>query len=114
MCDFAETYHIYDYRQLPLQQAAIFAVGLPADSRIKRKLSGLECSLNDFLLACLVDEVRHLEWMFSKKANKNNMPKPISDSFIAKKEIKKDEQIKVFDSVEAFNKAYRKVVKQNG
>ena len=28
ICDLAETYRIYDYRQLPLLQVAVFAYGL--------------------------------------------------------------------------------------
>jgi len=37
ICDFAETYHIYDYRQLPPTRVAVFACGLRDDSRIKMK-----------------------------------------------------------------------------
>ena len=37
-CDFAQTYHILDYRRLPLRTAAVFAWGLGEDSRVKRAL----------------------------------------------------------------------------
>ena len=35
ICDLAETYGIFDYRQLPADQVAVFAFGLRDDSRIK-------------------------------------------------------------------------------
>lgn len=41
ICDFAETYHILDYRALPVEQQAVLASGLRDNSRSKMKLSGL-------------------------------------------------------------------------
>lgn len=41
LCDFAEYYHVYDLRALPVLTTAALAVGLRGDSRIKMKLSGL-------------------------------------------------------------------------
>lgn len=61
ICDFAETYHIYDYRSLPASMAATLAVGLRDDSRIKRKIiqeeSGLRVSSTELLLSILIDRV---------------------------------------------------------
>lgn len=34
ICDLAETYHVLDYRALPLKTAAALASGLRADARI--------------------------------------------------------------------------------
>lgn len=42
ICDFAETYHIYDYRSLPLHMAGIFACGLRPDSRIGMAIIQIE------------------------------------------------------------------------
>ena len=35
ICDFAETYHIFDYRSLPVKLAATLSAGLRDDSRSK-------------------------------------------------------------------------------
>ena len=65
ICDFAETYHIYDYRSLPASMAATLAVGLRDDSRIKRKIiqeeSGLRVSSTELLLSILIDRVPESE-----------------------------------------------------
>lgn len=42
ICDLAETYHIFDYKALPLSTVAVLAVGLREDSRIKMKISGIK------------------------------------------------------------------------
>ena len=66
ICDLAETYHIYDYRSLPVQQVAIFCIGLRENSRIKRKLSGNRCSTEILLLASAVDYLALLFWAQTK------------------------------------------------
>lgn len=43
ICDLAETYQIYDYRQLPAYQVAVFSYGLRDDSRIKVRNVRAEC-----------------------------------------------------------------------
>ena len=55
ICDFAETYHIYDYKRLPLSTAAALAVGLRDTSRIKMKLSGAVVANDIQLMAAAVD-----------------------------------------------------------
>lgn len=42
LCDLAETYRIYDFRALPVETLAAFSFGLRENSRIKRKLNGIE------------------------------------------------------------------------
>lgn len=55
ICDFAETYHILDWRGLPLPLAAILAGGLPEHSRSKMKLRGDRATLDQILLARIAD-----------------------------------------------------------
>lgn len=70
ICDFAETYSIYNYKSLPLKLVATLASGLSGDSRIKRKLSGLNHSIDTLLLACIVDRLSLLLWRDTKDASK--------------------------------------------
>ena len=77
-CDFAETYSVLDYRRLPLRTAAVFAWGLPENSRIKRHLSGAQTDLETALLARLCDGVAMIAWMLSEDGPRNrNRPKSI-------------------------------------
>ena len=57
ICDFAEEYHIYDFRNLPARTAAILAAGLRGDSRTKLKMSGLKYPVYVYLLAGIFDRL---------------------------------------------------------
>ncbi len=80
ICDFAESYHIYDWRSLNLLYASILASGLRDNSRIKMKMSGIKYSLDTLLLASANDRLAYLLWMNTKDGQKNrNRPKSIYD-----------------------------------
>ena len=77
-CDFAETYHILDFRALPARQAAVLACGLRPSSRIMQKLSGIPCDLNTVLLALIADAARVLVWQNTEDGVKGrNQPRSI-------------------------------------
>lgn len=73
ICDFAETYHIYDFRSLPARRAATLAVGLRDDSRIKLKMSGMNVSMDSMLTAVMADRMGQLLWGLS---NRDTPPPP--------------------------------------
>lgn len=66
VCDLAETYQIYDYKQLPLNQVAVFAYGLRDDSRIKQMMSDQIVPLETTLLASIVDRLSLSLWLQTK------------------------------------------------
>jgi len=66
ICDLAETYQIFNYKQIPPSTVAIFAIGLRDDSRIKMKLSGAKVSPNILLLSGIVDRLNLLLWSKTK------------------------------------------------
>lgn len=70
VCDFAETYHIYDYRRLPLRYAAVLAFGLSDDSRIKRRMTGARVTTPVLLQAAAADALNLLVWMKTKDGQK--------------------------------------------
>ena len=84
ICDFAEVYHVYDWRALPLKTAATLAVGLGPDSRIMRKMSGIEWPLETLLLAMVADGVRIISWqLIDQKARRGKTPpKSILDQLL--------------------------------
>lgn len=73
-CDFAESYHIYDWRTLPARYAATLAAGLKPDSRIKLKLRGDRCPMQTMLLAAIADATRTLVWQRSQAAADGQPP----------------------------------------
>lgn len=108
MCDFAETYHIYDYRSLPLSRAAVFAVGLRENSRIKMKMRGTEYSLKEILLATIADKAAFLVWSKTKDAEHGrNFPKSILADMLG---MEADKDVESFVSSEDFERRKREIL----
>lgn len=111
ICDLAETYHIYDYRALPLKTLAALCVGLRDDSRIKLKLAGAKHSLMTYMMAMAVDHLSLLTWFQTEDAKRNrNRPASILQTLIHEP-VKAD--IVAFESVEEFEQA-RKLFFEEG
>ena len=109
ICDLAETYHIYDYRQLPPTKVAVFAVGLRYDSRIKMKLSDQKVSLDSLLLGGILDRLSILVWAQTKDGQKGiNKPAMIVDSLTVKESKQSD--VLVFISGEDFEKERKRLI----
>ena len=78
VCDFAEMYRIYNYKEIPCKMAAIYAKGLRENARIKMKLAGVKVTLEDMLLASIADHTKLLTWIQTEDARKGrNRPKMI-------------------------------------
>ncbi|WP_086350189.1 DUF5361 domain-containing protein [Candidatus Enterococcus clewellii] len=109
ICDLAETYNIYDYRQLPPTRVAVFSCGLRDDSRIKMKMMDQAVPLETTLLAGINDRLSMILWSQTKDGQKGkNKPKFILDSLSGKPPVKKDEV--VFNSSEEFEEVRRKLL----
>lgn len=81
ICDFAETYHIYDMRAFPVEYIATLAMGLRDDSRIQMKAAGLKVDLKTLLLAHIVDNTAINVYMKTKDAKSGiNRPKSIVEA----------------------------------
>ena len=80
ICDLAETYHIYDYRQLPLNTIAVFSVGLRNNARIKMKMNNQPVELDLLLLAGISDKLSTAMWWQTKDGQKGvNRPDSLVD-----------------------------------
>lgn len=111
VCDLAETYQIYDYKQLPLNQVSVFAYGLRDDSRIKQIMSDQIVSLEITLLANIVDRLSISLWLQTKDGQKG-VNRPTSIAELLKKNHKEESDERdylVFESGEDFEN-YRKAL----
>lgn len=106
ICDLAETYMIYDYRSLPAELVATFAVGLRENSRIKTKMNGMKMPLDEYLMAAIFDAVN---WLCYTHTKNSNPPQRILDILLerAQNDSKKDDDFVIFDSAEEFENARR-------
>ena len=110
ICDFAETYRIYDYKQLPARKAAVFASGLRDNSRIKMKMAGMNTDPKTVLLAAIADRVGTLAWMQSKDGAKGrNRPTSILAKIL--EEQKKEVDVAAFENGEAFERERNRILK---
>lgn len=111
ICDLAETYQIYDYKQLPLNQVAVFAYGLRDDSRIKQMISDQIVPLEITLLANIVDRLSISLWLQTKDGQKGvNRPASIAEMLTKNNKEESDERdYLVFESGEDFEN-YRKAL----
>lgn len=111
ICDFAETYHIYSYRALPLSLSAVLASGLREDSRIKKKISNNDNDASTLLLASIADSTRTIAWMLSEDGREGvNRPKSIYSAIVNKNTDKKKKEAIVFDSPEDFEQARKEII----
>lgn len=110
ICDLAETYQIYDYRQLPASTVAVFSCGLRHSSRIKMALSNQDLPLETLLLAGLHDKVSLLLWSKTKDAqNGENRPTSMLESLI--RSTAKEQETIVFDTGKDFEQARNELLK---
>ena len=108
ICDLAETYHILDYKSVPVGTLSILAAGLRDDSRIKMKMSGLKISIDRWLTARMVDALALLVWSKTEDATKGrNRPKMITD--ILTKDTKEEENVKTFTTPDEFENEWRRI-----
>lgn len=107
ICDLAETYQIYNYRQLPPSTVAIFCIGLRDDSRIKMKLSGAKVSQNILLLSGIIDRLNLLLWSKTKDGSKGiNKPKSILSEL-----YNKESDVSAFKSGKEFEEERNRLIK---
>ena len=89
ICDLAETYGIYDYKAMKPSLIATLTVGLPESSRVMRKYSGVSLTMDQMLLALIVDSVSNLMYGLSRKKGKK--PPSITEQLLNRDKKQKDE-----------------------
>ena len=108
ICDFAETYGILNWRELPVSLSATLASGFRENSRIKMKMKGMPVEDDTLLLASISDGINMIIWMLSEDGRTGtNRPKSIIRNFIGGDQ---EEQIASFSSPEEFEAARMKVM----
>ena len=108
VCDFAETYHIYNIYQLPCEYVATLAVGLRSDARIKMKAVGMEMDLKSLLLAHIADNTAINAWLQSKNAEKGK-DRPPSFVKVLTEKIDPSTKPQGFVSGSEFDKQWEKI-----
>lgn len=111
ICDFAEYYNIYNYKEYSLRYVATLAYGLRENSRIKMSLSDSNVSFDTLILASILDATNFIAWTKTENARSNtNRPKSLVDS-LRGIEPNNTRDYVVFNSANDFEEARAKLMK---
>lgn len=114
VCDFAEVYHVYDYRALPCEYAATLAAGLSDDSRTIKKMTGKKADTNTYLLAAIADRLSVIVWQRTKDGAKNkNRPQMFTDILTGKAAQRGAEKPMSFRTKQDLDKALARFRRNN-
>jgi phage protein len=104
-CDLAETYHLFNYKDLSPTKVAVLVFGLGAKSRIYKKMQGIQEIPDYLLLPSIHDRLSEIEYMLVGN-NKKEMPTRLVDLVLGREDkSKKKDSCKTYMSVDDFNKS---------
>lgn len=110
--DFAETYHITNWRSLPLSTVSSLAAQLREDSRVMMALSGRRADRKTALLAIIADRLGTLIWHNTKDGRKGrNPPESIYRKIM---EPPEEPEHRTFRNGEEFMRMRTKILGQTG
>lgn len=98
----AQYYGVMDYRILTPPTAAVLAIGLPWESRIMRRFSKAKLTLDEMLMAVMVDSLQILIWQQTKNGRKG-LKKPKS-LYTALTEDGEKQELEVFEDPDDYLK----------
>ena len=108
ICDLAETYHIFNYRELPVDMLATLVSGLRANSRVKMAINGINVPADTLLMAMIYDRLNLWIWKHSKDGRKgHNPPESLAETMTKKAKVNDHES---FEVGEDFDAARRKII----
>lgn len=105
ICDLAETYHVLDYRTVPVGTLATLCAGLHDDSRIKLKIMNLHRIAPAFVGVRIADT---LTMILHCLAGSKKKPKLYQEIMSEKQEKKKAAG---FATIEEFEEAMKRITK---
>lgn len=107
ICDLAETYHVLDWRSLPLLTVAALASGLRETARIRQKISATRYTTGEILTATAVDYLALLWWAQTEDGQKGRRrPESILNKLLGTEPEKK---VTAFATGEEFEKRYAEI-----
>lgn len=111
ICDLAETYHIFNYKELPVNTVATLSVGLNEDSRIKKKLRNVQDIPTYIVNAFIIDALNILIWQNTLDGSKGeNKPESILKKITGESE---DKDTLSFASGDDFEKHRKELINGN-
>ena len=111
----AQYYHILDYKNQSPELIATLALQLPSDSRVMMHYSGRRITLNQTLMAIMIDNLHTLVWQNTKDGHKGrNRPESLLKKLLEKEKKQNTnckENLEAFDTPEEYEKWRQSKVK---
>lgn len=107
ICDLAETYHVFNYRELPAKLVATLVAGLRADSRTKMEINGAKAPTDTLIMAMVYDKLNQWIWLNSKQGRKGHNPPPSLVEKLVNNE--KQSKVQAYDSGDEFDLAFKRI-----
>lgn len=102
ICDFAETYHVLNYRELPLQLVVTLLFGLRENSRVKMHISNTKLTIEQIISSIMADSLQFLAWTKTKEAQKGRYDKKSILKILNGDYETENEELAVFETIEEF------------
>lgn len=110
VCDLAEYYHIFFYREYPCRLIATLVNGLREESRVRRRINNVSDVDSKIIMAGCFDRLSLLVWSKTKDAQKgHNPPASLLDIIMKKEEEQKN---MTFDNIDEFMKIRNKIIRK--
>ena len=98
ICDFAQFYGVYDMHIVPPANAAVMALGLPDDSRVKLKISGQDFGFDRRLMMLIYDRLNWLRWIKTEACRKGyDPPLPLEQEIKQNAQKAEEQRLMGFD-----------------
>lgn len=112
ICDLAETYHILNYKELSPNLVATLLIGLRDNSRVKMKVNDTKLTIDQMMMAMVVDNLQFLSWTKTKDARHGKYKqKSILKTLMGEYEKQKDDLIS-FETVEEYEEYMKQFIKE--
>ena len=105
LCDFSRYYGLREFGTLSPRIEAALADGLPQEAQIVQKVTGVSYTMDQILLASILDQLRIANWYHTKDSQKKrNFPESIMDKMLHPEDKKQKDEIETFSSSAEFER----------
>lgn len=110
ICDFAETYQILNYKELPPSLCATLLLGLRDNSRVKMHFADAKITLEQTLLSIIADSLQFLAWTKTKDAKHGKYNKKSILKILQGEYKKEKDDLMSFETIEEYEEYMKQFI----
>ena len=106
ICDLAETYGVFNWRELSVATLAALSSGLGVNSRISQKINRIRVPFDTLIQAQILDALNILIWQKTKDGAKGRRkPASVAEMLLI---TEKKQEIEGFETIDDFEAALKR------